>query len=243
MALTYDAPSASSNWDNEYVIETKAPQFPLATFDQYSSFTLEKISVRKTQKIGTFTLGSSITYTVPGYESSGNANFENVTMYLFEVSEPEDIGGGVSRYTKKYGSVPSNFTTTNIEAVTFPGYYSEFNADNPVAPATSVYRPPLTKVVEITETHSYVENIDPISGSSGSTLTPTQVLTIQNAQKEYVDYVDDNTLDRAGSAYTYTTYQALISGSSSITYKPPVLQQAYGAGTVWELIEYTAKAQ
>ena len=43
MAITYDAPSASSNWDNEYTIETKAPQFPLATFDQYSSFTVEKI--------------------------------------------------------------------------------------------------------------------------------------------------------------------------------------------------------
>ena len=240
MAITYDAPSASSNWDNEYVIETLPTIFPQAGQNVFTAIVVKKIVVQKKSEFSIPNLGSSIAgYDVPG--TGTNPLYNNLSLYLYDVSEPEDIGGGLCKFTKSYGTTPSDYSSTSIEVVTFPGFYSEWDADNPVAPATSVYRPPLSKLVEVKEDHSFVLNINPISGS-GSVLTPTQVMTIQNAQKEYVDYVDDNTIDRDGNSLTYSDYQSMITSEEYFVYKPPVLQRAYGAGYVWELIEYTVKA-
>jgi len=241
MALTYDAPSSSNDWDDEYVIETLPTIFPQAGQDVWTAIVVKKIVVQKKSEFGLPDLGSSITgYDVPG--TGTNPLYTNLTLYLYEVTEPEDIGGGLCRFTKSYGTTPADYTSVSIEAVTFPGFYSEWDADAPVGPATSVYRPPLTKLVEVTEDHSFVLNVNPISAGSGDTFTPTQVMTIQTEQMEYIDYVDDNTIDREGSALTYATYQSMISAEDFFVFKPPVLQRAYGAGYVWELIEYTTKA-
>tara|TARA_R100000655_G_scaffold44273_1_gene80911 strand:+ start:13911 stop:14639 length:729 start_codon:yes stop_codon:yes gene_type:complete len=241
MAITYDAPSASSNWDNIYVIETLPTIFPQAGDSVFTAIVVKKICVQKKSKYSVPSLGSEITgYDVPGIPST-NPLYTNLTLYLYEETEPEDIGGGLCKFTQSYGTTPTDYSSTSIEVVTFPGYYSEWDADNPVSPATSVYRPPLSKLVEVKEDHSFVLSLDPISGS-GSVLTPTQVMTIQNPQKEYVDYVDDNTIDRDGTSLTYANYQTMVLGGEYFVFKPPVLQRAYGAGYVWELIEYTTKA-
>jgi hypothetical protein len=237
MAVTYDAPSSSSNWDNEYVIETLPTIFPQAGQDVWSAIIVKKIVVQKKSEFTIPSLGASITYSVPNASSI----YQDLTMYLYEVTEPEDIGGGLCKFTKSYGTTPDDYSSVSIEVVTFPGFYSEWDADNPVSPDVSVYRPPLTKLVEVKEDHSFVLNINPISGSS-PVLSPNQVMTIQNAQKEYVDYVDDSTLARDGSDLTYDDYQTMITSEDYFVFKPPVLQRAYGAGYVWELIEYTTKA-
>ena len=237
MAVTYDAPSASNDWDDEYVIETLPTIFPQAGQDVWSAIIVKKIAVQKKSEFTIPSLGSSITYTVP----NAGSTYANLTMYLYEVTEPEDIGGGLCKFTKSYGTTPEDYSSTSIEVVTFPGFYSEWDADAPVDPDVSVYRPPLTKLVEVKEDHSFVLNINPISGSS-PVLAPTQVMTIQNAQKEYVDYVDDSTIDRDGGDLTYTDYQTMVTGETYFVFKPPVLQRAYGAGYVWEFIEYTTKA-
>ena len=91
-------------------------------------------------------------------------------------------------------TIPSAFDTYTFGAVTFPGYYSEWDADAPVSPATSVYRPPLTKIVRIRERHEYVMSTTPWTTF---TVIPSQL--IQTATMAYVNYVDDNTITNAGA--------------------------------------------
>ena len=215
MALTYDAPAGSSSWTVAYNTETKIIQYPQRGIGAFDAYIVREIYVQRK---------ANWTYLAVGTAHPG------ISASLFEESEPESIGAGLVRWERKYGSVPSDYSTYAMEAVTFPGYYSEWDADG--GGASSVFRPPLTKVVEIRELHSFDENAQPTD-----TLVPTQKLQIQNARNEYVDYVDDNTT-KAGSGYTYADYLVDVAAGTEYVFKEPILQRVYGAGDIWELIEF-----
>ena len=171
-------------------------------------------------------------------------------FYLFEETKLElQRPGGLVQWTRWYGTIPTAYNTYSYETVTFPGYYSEWNADAPVSPATSVYRPPLTKLANVRETHTFFLTTTP-----ASVFDPIPNMTIQTPEKAYVDYVDDNTTTNRGGypansttkSLTYAEYQDKVDGTATeteITVKEPVIKRAYGAGNIWEMIQFLAVAE
>ena len=242
MAVTYDAPSSGEGYpDFEtpiglYWTRWRYPQRALG------NFTMIHFGRTYVQQLGYWNPTALDTEDL--YQSG---------FYLYEETALElQNPGGLANWTRWYGTIPSAYNTSTFQAVTFPGYYSEYNADSPVSPATSVYRPPLTKVVPVREYHEFV-----LSTTPWTTWTdPKNMMLLQTPEKAYVDYVDDDTeVNNGGLSHssstpltlTYAEYQQKIAGTggsdSEIVVKDPVVKRAYGAGNIWELITYYATAE
>jgi len=241
MAVIYDAPSSGHGYPD---FETKLALY--WTRYQYPQISLGNNTMINFGRTAVIQLG---------YWNATALDTEDTNIsgfYLYEETKPELIRpGGLVEWQQWYGNIPSTYDTVASEAVTFPGYYSQWDADSPVSPATSVYRPPLTKVVNVREKHSFVLSTDPFG-----TFSPAMAMKIQTAEKAYVDYVDDNTLCNAGAqspstatpeTLTYSEWQDKINetggADKEFVCKEPAIQRAYGAGNIWELIEYFADAQ
>jgi len=238
MALTYDAPLTGNPGgpDFETAIQVGYTQFAYPNRGQGSrdSIIFSRVYIIKEANWAASTLDSEDIY--------------NSGFYLYEESTPEDIDpGGLCRWEKWFGNVPTWHDTYSFQAVTFPGYYSEWNADNPVSPATSVYRPPLTKVVKVRETRIFALTTTP-----WTSFTPLAAMKLYNQENGVVDYVDNNTTTNpggypaTGSSLTYAEYQAKVNGTATdteITVKEPEIRRAYGAGNIWEMVQYLAVAE
>ena len=173
-------------------------------------------------------------------------------FYLYEETSLElQNPGGLANWTRWYGTIPAAYNTSTYQSVTFPGYYSEYDADKPEEPPPgfeSVYRPPLTKVINVREYHQFI-----LSSTPWTTWTePKNAIQLQTPAKAYVSYVDDTTLVNngglvGGDNLTYSNYQEKIAGTggfdAEIVVKDPVVKRAYGAGNIWELITYYATAE
>ena len=239
MARTFDAPTSGAGY----------PDFQTAMQVDYTQTNYPHLDIGN-QTAATFsrTMIQDLEYWVPlalDTEDTIHSGF-----YLYEETKPEQINpGGIVRWDRWYGNIPSVWTSIVFEAVTFPGYYSQYNADSPVSPATSVFRPPLTKVVKVTEEHTYF---------SGYTPTPNArpVMRIQDANKGYIEYVNDNSLCNSGafspnstssSILTYDDWQDKINETGGalkyFNVKPPVMRRAWGAGNIWEQITFMADAE
>ena len=239
MALTYDAPSAGAGYpDFESALQVDYIQtnYPLLSQGNQTAATFARIMVQQKENWVPLALDT---------EDTIHSGF-----YLYEETKPETINpGGLVQWQRWFGNIPASFETISYQAVTFPGYFSQWDADAPVGPATSIYRPPLTKVVRVTEEHTFVLSTDP---------TPSMlpVMRIQTEQKTYVDYVDDDTLCNAGafspnstssSILTYDDWQDKINETGGATLyfncRAPEFRRAWGAGNIWEQIVYLADAQ
>lgn len=241
MAVTYDAPSSGGGYPD---FETPCPlfasrfQYPQANLGNRTMIVFGRTYVQQLGYWVAETLDTEDTY-LSGY-------------YLYEETKPElSRPGGLVEWQRWYGNVPATYFTNASEAVTFPGYYSEWDADAPVSPATSVYRPPLTKVVAVQEKHSFVLSTTPFL-----TFDPDMEMKLQTAEKAYIDYIDNNSLVNAGGqspsvatpqTLTYAEWQDKINetggADKQFVCKEPTVQRAYGAGNIWELIEYFAEAE
>ena len=240
MAIYYDAPTTGNPGgpDFETKIQTGYTQtfYPLQSVNNFTAMIFGRKYV---QQLEDWTPGTLNT------EDSFHSGF-----YLYEETKPETITpGGLVSWEQFFGTVPTAFNTYSYQAVTFPGYYSAWDADSPVSPATSVYRPPLTKIVRVRETHTFALTNDP-----SSTFDPIDNMKLQTGEKAYVDYVDGETITNEGGyppdsstmSLTYSEYQNKVNGTASIseiTVKEPVVQRAYGAGNIWEMIQYLAVAE
>ena len=241
MAITYDAPGVGyggyPDFETPMALYWTRWKYPL---QQYGNFTAIVFGRTYAQQQAYWT--AEALDTEDPYESG---------FYLYEESTPEySQTGGMFQWIRWNATIPSAFDTYTFGAVTFPGYYSEWDADAPVSPATSVYRPPLTKVVRIRERHEYVMSTTP-----WTTFTVIPAQLIQTATMAYVNYVDDNTITNAGAlspssgtppTLTYAEYKTKVDGTATDTEfvcKEAEVKRAYGSGNIWEMITYYAEAE
>jgi hypothetical protein len=243
MAVTYDAPASGNGYPDF--------QTPLAT-----SWTRWRYPQRALDNFTMIIFGRTYIQ-LQDYWSPTALDTEDLYQsgyYLYEETALElQTPGGLVQWQRWYGNVPAAYNTSTYQSVTFPGYYSEFDADAPVSPATSVYRPPLTKVVNVREYHQFV-----LSTTPWTTWTTAGIpkMLIQTEKKAEVNYVDDNTLVNGGGlshststpkTLTYAEYLQKIAGTGGsddeIVVKEPIVKRAYGAGNIWELITYYATAE
>tara|TARA_R100001244_G_scaffold73192_2_gene58891 strand:+ start:1470 stop:2198 length:729 start_codon:yes stop_codon:yes gene_type:complete len=242
MALTYDAPTSGAGYPD---FET-----PIGLF-----WTRWRYPQRAQGNITMINFGRTYVQQLNEWEPEAldTEDLYQSGFYLYEETALErQTPGGLANWQRWYGTIPSAYNTYSFQAVTFPGYYSEFNADAPVSPATSVYRPSLTKVVNVREYHEFVMSTTPWT----TWTDPKNEMLLQTEEKAYVGYVDDDTLVNNGGlshssstplTLTYAEYLEKIAGTGGsdpeIVVKEPEMKRAYGAGNIWELITYYATAE
>jgi len=241
MAIIYDAPTTGNpggpDFETPIALYSTGYKYPLANAGNYTAIIFGRTYAQQQAYWVAEALDTEDPY-ASGY-------------YLYEESTPQyQQTGGMFQWTRWNATIPSAFNTYTFGSVTFPGYYSEWDADAPVSPDTSVYRPPMTKVVRIREYHEYVMSTTP-----WTTFTVVPQMTIQTATMAYVDYVDDDTISNAGAqspssatppTLTYAEYKTKVTGSASETEfvcKEVEIKRAYGAGNIWEMITYFAEAE
>jgi hypothetical protein len=148
------------------------------------------------------------------------------SAYLFEETEPQEIGGGIVQWTRRFGTVPSSFTSYSYESYTFPGYYDSYETD-------TNFRSPQPKMAAAKLNYTFMKTADPYTDFA----VGTQTLTISNSRGEIVDYVD------SGTTPSYSTYTGYVSGGTTISIADPRLDRLYGSGNIWQQIEAVAKAE
>jgi hypothetical protein len=232
MARTFDAPTSGAGYPNfETALQVGYTQtnYPQLHLGNQTAATFSRTMIQDINNWVPLALNTEDTIH-SGY-------------YLYEETKPELIDpGGLVKWDRWYGNIPSTYQTITYESVTFPGYYDSYITD------TTNFRPPLTKVVRVTEEHTFALSSDP---------TPSMkpVMRIQNSIKGYCDYVDDTTTCNLGAfspntdpnILTYDDWQDKINETGGATKyfncKPPTMRRAWGAGNIWEQIVYLADAQ
>ena len=157
----------------------------------------------------------------------GTADGTYATAFLFEETEPQEMGAGLVIWSRRFGTVPTSFTSYSYEAVTFPGYFSSYED-------STSFRSPLAKVVALKQTHTFANTDDPLTNFAVS----AQELQPVNSRGEAVNYVDTGS-----TPYTQAGYAAAVAGGTFLTIKDNVLRRCYGSGDIWEQIQFQAVAQ
>ena len=116
MALTYDAPSTGNpggpDFETPIQVDYTQYQYPNRGNGSRDSIIFSRVYMQNKQNWTPGTLDSEDTVH-SGY-------------YLYEESTPEDIDpGGLVKWERWFGNVPTWHNTYSFQAVTFPGYYSE----------------------------------------------------------------------------------------------------------------------
>lgn len=148
------------------------------------------------------------------------------SAFLFEETEPQEIGGGLVQWTRRFGTVPSTFTSYGYEAYTFPGYYDSYETN-------TGFRSPQPKMVQVKLNYTFLKTADPFTNFN----VGSQQLTISNDRGEIVDYVDANTTP------SYSTYTGYVSSSATIVIADARIDRLYGAGNIWQQISTLATAE
>jgi hypothetical protein len=148
------------------------------------------------------------------------------SAFLFEETEPQEIGGGLVQWTRRFGTVPSSFVSYGYEAYTFPGYYDSYETN-------TSFRSPEPAMVPVKYNYSFQKTDDPFTNFA----VQFEQFTIRNDRGEIVDYVDANTTP------SYSTYTGYISSSAVIVIADARLDRLYGSGNIWQQISTVATAQ
>ena len=122
MAITYDAPGVGypgyPDFETPMALYWTRWKYPL---QQYGNFTAIVFGRTYAQQQAYWT--AEALDTEDPYESG---------FYLYEESTPEySQTGGMFQWIRWNATIPSAFNTYTFGAVTFPGYYSEWDADAP----------------------------------------------------------------------------------------------------------------
>lgn len=211
MALTKDYPN--TNWATA-VETTVVPRllYPFAGYGDTSGYIVERDYVQQRSSFTASTLGTTdATYT---------------TAYLIEEVGPTEAGESLVSFTKRWGTVPSDFTVYSSEIISFLGFY-ETSDETDFRPQQSLFAP-----IKSYRTFKYTATPDDFTvvGTKLTITKATDDLTI-------VEYVDDNTdVDKS-------TYDGYVSGSTEIQISPVSITRAYGVGNVWMQTQRKTVAQ
>ena len=147
--------------------------------------------------------------------------------WMVEESTPEQIGGALSTYTRRFAMVPDTWTNYEMRSYTFPGYYDATSFGN--------FRGPLSQVSKWTVTNYYEHAPGDWRGAITDIGVPAQAFQSVDADGVVLAYVDDN------SVPTYTTYAGYVSGSTLITVSDSTMSR-YEGGNIWHTQKFQAIA-
>jgi hypothetical protein len=145
-------------------------------------------------------------------------------FYLIEETTPQSTGNGLVLFSRRFGNVPTTFTSSGWESLTFPGYFATL-AEDPL------FRIPQATIAAIEIEHDFVFEADAADVSLAE--TPFKIVS---AEKTSIDYLTTT------SDPTFSDYETLISGNLSIVFKISEIRQAYGVGNIWEQKTFRVKA-
>ena len=141
---------------------------------------------------------------------------------LIEETPPQQIGGTLVQWTRRYATVPDTWTDYEMRQVVFPGYHNDQTA--------SGYRPPYQKVVVWKIQLTYYRTTDAFDDVTvaGQKFQPT------DQYGNSVDYVDSSTTP------TIASYQSDVTAGTLITIADSTLER-FG-GNLWVQKHYQTVA-
>ena len=229
MAITYDAPS--TDWRNESIISSE-PRITYPIQQNLTAIFYEKDCVINECNFGREALstvmasdtldGSMFTgCTVTASHSDGAAVTSNA--FLVDESAPEQLGGTLVKYVKKFSTVPDNWVDYSESVFTFPGYYNDVYEAN--------YRCPQSINATIKTTATYKKTTDPYADLD----VANQMFRSIDADLCVLDYVDTSTTP------TYATYAGWVTAGTLIYAAQSTLERY--AGNIWVRYDHQTKAQ
>ncbi|MBS33967.1 MAG: hypothetical protein CMO68_06120 [Verrucomicrobiales bacterium] len=207
MAVTFDAPS--TNWQTASEI-TSSPRVIYPIYQNTSAIIYERDMVQNEANWTPLALDT--------------ADATHSSAFLVEETTPQQIGGGLVRWTRRFATVPNNWHDYEERVFTFPGYYND--------PYESNFRCPLTKNVTWRILHEYTKTTDPYADFDVS----EQKFQVEDSDGCVLDYVDDST-----TTPSYTTYTGYVSAGTMIDVAHQTLERY--AGNIWVRRTYESKAQ
>jgi len=149
------------------------------------------------------------------------------SAYLIQETTPEDAGTSLISFTRRFGTVPSNFTTYSWDLNTFVGYYEDEET------GTTAYRGQLTVASPLSRYRTFKKDASGDFDLTGNRL----VVAKSGADATEVNYVDTSTVP------SISTYQGWISAETEIQVVENTVERAYGFGNIWMQTQVKTVAQ
>lgn len=186
-------------------------------------------TIKISSELITYTGTSSTTFTgctrgAKGTTASSHSDGAVVSaaIYLVEETPITEIGGGLVEWTRRYATIPDDWTDYDERPFTFVGYYSD--------PTDTNYRAPLMQNVTWEISHTYLQTTDPYADFDVS----AQLFQSKDSDGAVLDYVDDS------STPTYSTYAGYVSAGTRINVSHNTLERY--AGNIWVQKTFKSKA-
>jgi hypothetical protein len=206
MAIIYDAPSA--NWATA-TETTDAPRVVYPIAQNTSAIIYERDYVQNEANWAPTAMD-----TADGTYSSA---------YLVEETTPQQVGGTLVRWTKRFATVPSNWTDYDQRPFTFPGFFED--------DSSAYYRVVLNQNVTWEINLTYQLTTNPYSTFP----VASYLFQVKLTDGTVVDYVDDTNTD-----ITYTDYDADVTAETLINVAHSTLERY--AGNIWVQKRFRSKA-
>lgn len=164
-----------------------------------------------------------------GIETSSATNHADGTtvyaaIWLIEESVPQQLGGTLIRWTRRFATVPDLWVDFEMRSTNFPGYYNDVYE--------ALYRCPLVENVIWKVTNRYYKTTDPYADIT----ILAQKFAPQDSDGCILDFVDAST-----TTPTYTVYTGYVSASTLITISDCTLERY--AGNLWIQKQYETAAK
>ena len=196
MGITYDAPS--TDWETATEI-TAAPRiiYPIAQND--SAIIYERDYVQNEADWSPLAMDT--------------ADGTFVDAFLVEETITNQIGGSLIEWTRRFATVPDNWTEYDQRMFQFPGYYND--------PDTGGFRAPMNKNATVEVRNSYYLTTDPYTDFDVS----SYVFESKDGKGVVLSYVGPST------SPSISTYQGLVTGEDLINIAHSTLERY--AGNIW----------
>jgi hypothetical protein len=207
MAIIYDAPS--TDWQNA-TQTTSAPRIIYPIAQNTSAIIYERDFVQNE------------TDWVPLAMDTADGTYSSA--YLVEETVPQQIGGTLVTWTRRFATVPNTWTDYTARPFTFPGYYNDVDESD--------YRAPLTENAVWEVVHGYAKTTDPYADFD----ITNKLFQVKDTDGAVLDYVDDSTTTPSNITYT-----GLVTAETMIHTAHTTLERY--AGNIWVKKVHQTKAQ
>lgn len=178
----------------------------------------------------TYTGRTATTFTGGGRGAKGTSpalHLDGATVdaaiYLVDETPPISISGGMVDWTKKFATIPDDWSDFSESVFQFPGYYNDDTETN--------YRCPQNLNCTIKTTSTYVQTLDPYTNLD----VANQMFRVIDSDSCVFDYVDDTTTP------DYATYYGNVSSGTLLYAAQSTLERF--AGNIWAQHSFQTKSQ
>lgn len=159
--------------------------------------------------------------------STAQSHLDNASVKaaigLIEETSPQQLGGSLIKWTRRFATVPDTWTDYEMRSYTFPGYENDQTA--------SGFRPPYTRVAVWKVVNRYYRTTDAYTNVP----VAAHKFKVEDQYGNSIDYVD------ASSSPTLSSYQSDVSSSTLITVSDSTLER-FG-GNLWVQKTFQTAAQ